>query len=225
MSGRIRVVRTQPRAAGGSAKLPGMPAPLPPGETLLWQGAPCWRLLALRVLHVRKLALYFTALGAGLLFEALRLQTAQAWSMLAGLLLLGSVAIGLLAGFAYLVHRTSRYTITDRRIVLHVGVALSMDINLPFAAVQSAALRLRRDGSGDIPIRLAGPTRMGITLLWPHVRPWRTRNVEPMLRALPDAAAVAQLLARALAASAAQAVPALPQGEPAVSGAALPVAA
>lgn len=203
-----------------------MPAPLPPGETLLWQGAPCWRLLALRVLHVRKLALYFAALGAGLLFEALRRQTAQAWCMLAALLLLGSIAIGLLTGFAYLVQRTSRYTITDRRVVLHVGVALSMDINLPFAAVQSAALRLRRDGSGDIPIRLAGPTRMGVTLLWPHVRPWRMRNVEPMLRALPDAASVAQLLGRALAASAEQAVPARALGEAAcASGAALPVAA
>ncbi len=71
-------------------------------------------------------------------------------------------------------------------------------------------MRLYPDGSGDIPLLLNGPTRMGFTLLWPHVRPWRLRQVQPMLRAVPDAARVATMLSRALAASAGQAAPASP---------------
>jgi hypothetical protein len=35
-------------------------------------------------------------------------------------------------------------------------------------------------------------------LLWPHIRPWRLRTPEPMLRALPDAAVAAAKLSEAL---------------------------
>ena len=35
-------------------------------------------------------------------------------------------------------------------------------------------------------------------LLWPHVRPWRLRAAQPMLRGIPDAAAVAARLAELL---------------------------
>ena len=38
---------------------PGLPSALPPGERILWQGAPDWRSLAVHAFHVRKIALYF----------------------------------------------------------------------------------------------------------------------------------------------------------------------
>ena len=37
----------------------GLPEPLPPGETLLWQGSPRWWSLALDAYRVRALAVYF----------------------------------------------------------------------------------------------------------------------------------------------------------------------
>ncbi len=37
----------------------GLPEPLPPGERILWQGAPDWRTLAVQVMRVRTLAIYF----------------------------------------------------------------------------------------------------------------------------------------------------------------------
>ena len=40
----------------------GLPELLPAGERMLWQGQPSWRALALRVFHVRKIAIYFTAI-------------------------------------------------------------------------------------------------------------------------------------------------------------------
>jgi hypothetical protein len=204
VSAPLRVVRA---GNTGNGRVPhGLPSPLPKGETMLWQGAPSWKNVAFRVLHVRKLMIYFGILSVICLIRSIMLGTQQMWWSLFALLFLGSVAIAMLTTFAYFVARTTVYTITEKRIVLRVGVALSMSLNLPFTMVDSAELRLFPDGSGDIPLLLAGETRVGYVTLWPHARPWRTRRVQPMLRSVPDAARVAGLLARALAATAGQAV-------------------
>lgn len=204
---RLRVVREQShnptRLRAGAVQPPhGLPGPLPPGEAMLWQGAPNWRGIARRVLHVRTLAFYFAGLAAICLARALVLNTAAMWFSLAVLTVLGTVAIALLCVFAVLVARTSIYTLTEQRIVLRIGVALGGSINLPFRAIESADLRLYPDGTGDIALLLDGQTRIGMNTLWPHARPWHTRRVQPMLRAIPDAARVAQLLADAVAATA-----------------------
>ena len=44
--------------------IPGLPAPLPPGETILWQGSPNWEILARRALRVRMVGMYFVILIA-----------------------------------------------------------------------------------------------------------------------------------------------------------------
>lgn len=197
MNAIIRVQRDAQHVRG----LPG--GRLPAGETLLWQGAPEWRSFARRVLHVRGLVIYFALLAAVCIGRAATAEDSlRLWWSLAFLLAGGAIAIGLLAAFAVMVARTTTYTLTDRRIVFRIGVALGMAINLPFAMIDSADCRLYRDGTGDIPLLLSGPTRLGWTTLWPHVRPWRTRRVEPMLRSIPDAALVARMLADGLARSA-----------------------
>jgi hypothetical protein len=43
---------------------PGLPEPLPPGERLLWQGSPDWRVLAREAMHTRMLSVYFAVLLA-----------------------------------------------------------------------------------------------------------------------------------------------------------------
>ena len=42
----------------------GLPEPLPASERILWQASPQWRGVALRVFHVRKLAVYFALILA-----------------------------------------------------------------------------------------------------------------------------------------------------------------
>ena len=201
---RIRVVRdTKERPYG-------LPGPLPEGEAMLWQGAPTARGLARRAMHVRKIAAYFGVLASWCAGSAWLSHTPRLWYSMIALLVLGSIAIGLLALFAWLVARTTVYTLTEKRIVLRVGVALPMSVNLPFSSIDAASVRLYADGTGDIPLLLNGPNRIAITKLWPHVRPWRLRQVQPMLRAIPDAARIGTMLSRALAASAGQAAPAAP---------------
>ncbi len=210
----VKVLRRGEALPGSGGPPPGLPRALPPGETLLWQGAPSWRGLFRRAMHGRKLALYFAALGVWCAVEAVRLHSPRLWYSLVALLVLGAIALSLVALFALLVVRTTVYTVTDRRVVLTIGVALSASINLPFAAIEGASARIYRDGTGDIPLRLAGPTRIGVFQLWPHARPWRMQAVEPMLRAIPDAARVARMLAAGLAESAGQAAPSPLVSEP-----------
>jgi hypothetical protein len=111
---------------------------------------------------------------------------------------LALLGLGLLAVLARLIARTSVYTLTSRRLVLRIGVALPIAFNIPFSKVASADLRLRPDGSGDIPLTLMPGQRLGFVALWPHVRPWRLNQPQPMMRGLADAAGVAELLCRAV---------------------------
>jgi hypothetical protein len=184
--------------------IPGLPENLPPGERLLWQGKPRWQAVAVRVMHVRKVAIYFALLITWGVVEA-RLGGAgwlQSFARSAPLLLvLAAAGVGVLTLLAWLVQRTTIYSITSARVVIRLGIALPMTINLPFSAIESASLRTCGDGTGDLPLSLIPAQKLGYILLWPHVRPWRLARVEPMLRAVADPAHVAQLLSQALQAS------------------------
>ncbi len=196
----------------------GLPGPLPAGERLLWQGAPDRRVLARKVLHIRKLIVYFACIAIWMGCSKIAQGTPLGEAALKTLfvLLVGAVPVGLVAVYSWLVARNTIYTITNRRVALHIGLALPVTINLPFAQIASADLSRRADGSGDLSVTLNGHNRFAYIVLWPHARPWRFAPARPTLRALPDALAVAQLLARALAASADMAAPVL-QGAPAAT--------
>jgi hypothetical protein len=178
----------------------GLPEVLPPGEFIRWQGQPDWRDLALSMFHVRKLAVYFLAILAirlGLQFQEGALVPGALSSALA-LLSLSVIAIALLILLAWLMARATSYTITNKRLVIRSGVAVSLAVNLPFEHVVSADFRERKNGFGDIPVLFDEETRPSWIILWPHVRPWHFGRVQPMLRSLPNAARAAEVLASAL---------------------------
>lgn len=175
--------------------LPGLPQALPEGEKLLWQGAPCWRRLARRAFFVRGVALYFLALVVWKIAEGGA--TAETAAGALWLVAAGAAAIGLLSLYAWLIARTTVYTITSARIVMRFGVALPMTVNIPFRIIEGAAASTARDGSGDIALTLSGDNRVSYVALWPHARRWRFSRPEPALRALTDVRAVGRLLAKA----------------------------
>lgn len=182
--------------------IPGLPAHPPEGETILWQGGPDWRGLAWRAFHLREVAFYFAALVVAQPVLALIQGTPVAATLLpmTWIALAGSVACGVLGTLAWLAARGTVYTITSRRLVMRFGIALPMTINLPFALVAGAGLKLRRSGSGDIPVALVPGERVSYIVMWPHARPWRLARPEPMLRELHEAERAADILARALSA-------------------------
>jgi hypothetical protein len=192
--------------------LEGLPGPLPPGERVLWQGRPCSQTLARRAFQVRKLAVYFALLLVWYLASALTSGEDARTAMLATLRMTGIalVPLALVYAYSWATSRSTTYTITDRRLVMSIGIALPMTINLPFSKVVSAAVEMFHGGHGSIVLTLTPTDRLAYLMLWPHARPWRMARAEPMLRGIPDAARVSQTLARALAASAGVSVQAVP---------------
>ena len=179
----------------------GLPELLPAGETMLWQGSPLWTGLAVRAYHLRMVIAYFILL---LLWRTVvAWQAGEGWAEAGpGLALWGlfaTIALGILALFAYLAAKTAVYTITSKRVVMRIGIVLTVSFNLPFTSIAAAGLRTYRDGSGDITLTLADGNKIAWPHLWPHVRPWMIKQPEPMLRSIPDAAAVAEVLRRAVA--------------------------
>lgn len=180
---------------------PGLPEMLPRGERIVWQGVPDWRLLAVQAFHVRAIAIYFAVLlgwrAANVLYDGGGAM--QALLSIAVLAPLALLALALLTMLAWLSSRTTVYTLTNRRIVMRVGIVLSITFNLPLRQLESAALRPIQGSFGDIALVLAPGERIAYLHLWPHVRPWQLRRTQPMLRCVADAAQVGQLLSQAVA--------------------------
>ena len=186
--------------------IPGLPAELPPGETLLWQGRPSWWALARRAMRVVPVGAYFIVLaawrGAAVLAEGHGWDGALRNASL--LLLLGALAVGVLTLLAWLSARATVYSITSARVLIRHGIALPMSLNLPLSKLHSASLRTHADGTGEIALELLRGERIGYFLTWPHVRPFRYLQPQPSLRAVAGATRAAEALEQALLASAAQ---------------------
>jgi len=181
----------------------GLPEELPDGERILWQGAPNWWGLAKDVFHVRMIAGYFVLLMLWRYGVHVAENGHASGALLSAISLLPFVGagLGLLSLLSILSARTSVYTITNRRVVMRIGVALPTTFNFPFAAIQSVDLAVRAGGRGDIPLSLMGPDRVPYLALWPHVRPWRLRSPSPMLRSIPNVQQVGGLLSSSLSAA------------------------
>lgn len=182
----------------------GLPERLPAGEHMIWQGAPDSWSLACRAFHVRKVAIYFAVMLVWRVGSSVSDGQAFLESTVsaAPLLAFAIAATAVLLLLAWLTARATVYTVTSRRLVLRIGIALPMSINIPFRMVESAAVKPFADGTGSIALRLQPPDRVAFLALWPHCRPWHVARPEPMLRCVPNAASVAQMLSRALAAAA-----------------------
>ena len=176
----------------------GLPERLPEDETILWQGQPDWWALARESLAFNWVAGYFIVLFLWRMIAASDtmpvLQAAVASSFF---LVLGAVVCALLLFTAFIQARAAAYTVTNKRVTLRIGAALSMTLNLPYTWIGNARLDLRKSGSGTIAFELMGTTRFSYLLCWPHVRPWRMARTEPAFRCIPDAAKVARLIADA----------------------------
>jgi len=137
---------------------PGLPSALPPGERIVWQGAPDWRSLAVHAFHVRKAALYFAVM---LGVQALNLvDTASAvdwkpWWVAASLY---ALALALLAGTAWLSARSTLYTLTNKRVVMRIGIVLTLTFNLPFKRIAGAALKPMPAAEATLPWRCTPKT-------------------------------------------------------------------
>jgi hypothetical protein len=194
-------------------RIAGIAFPLPPGERIRWQGAPSVRSLARHTFHARKVAGYFAVLAIWRVLvmvydgrPAPDVAGAAAW-----LMVLGAAAVGVSWLLAKWCASTTIYAITDRRVVMKIGMVVSSTINVPFRQIHRADWRGFSDGTGDIVLAVPPMDAPPYWHMWPHARPWRWARTEPALRSVPEAAHIAALLQEAaMTVSAQAAVPAEP---------------
>ncbi len=179
------------------------PVRLGPDERIVWQDGPGFRPLALRLYRVRWVALYGAGLTLADMVQA-RLHALGSWgavhaavpglvTMAAALMIFCLLALGSA--------RTTRYTVTDRRVIMQCGLALPATLSMPLHRIAEVAVRVRADGAGDITLRPHAGAALTYAKLWPFVRPWRFGAPEPMLREVPGAGYVATVLSRMVAAA------------------------
>jgi hypothetical protein len=177
---------------------PGLPEPLPKGEEMLWQGRPdAWR-LAVESLALKWVIGYFVLLALWRVGSALADHSAGvAFASLVPIAVLGVAATGILYGFCWLQARQAVYTVTTARVILKVGAALPVTLQMPYSRIENIALDLRKTGHGTIAFEPArdGGDQLSYLVLWPHVRPWHARLPQPAFRCIPEAQTIAHLLA------------------------------
>jgi hypothetical protein len=196
----------------------GLPGVLPKDESIVWQGSPDWRVLARGVFHTRLVAGWFVLV-------ALAAFVAGGTGLTGAIvtLLVASLGLGLLALLAWAQARSTVYTLTQKRIVMRFGVALPKCVNLPLALIASANVRPSGDQC-DIAFVINGRFPLGWLQMWPHVRPWKVADPQPMLRAV--SASMVPILAETLAnADPSLHRPVAAQAEAAATGTAMSVAA
>lgn len=176
----------------------GLPEALPEDEHILWQGSPDpWR-LAVEALSLKWVAFYFAVLTIWRVgVSSTLVPVSEAWMHGVPFVLTGIVACLVLYGLATIQARSAVYTLTNKRVGMRIGAALTMTLNLPYTQIGTAQLDARKGGTGTLTFELIGQTRFSYLMTWPHVRPWAMTRTQPALRCIPDAQTVAAIFAAA----------------------------
>jgi len=182
-----------------------LPAALPEGEQLLWQGRPSARGLARQNFHVLGVGLYFLAL---LIWRTLSVAAEPGNGLAEGLSAASVLVMPFLAAEAVLLllawgyARSTIYSLTSARLAIRSGLAVPVTTTIAFELVEGAALKRHGKGLGDLCFTVRESERPSWAMLWPSVRPWRWRHPEPSFRCVPNGEAVASKVKAALEKSA-----------------------
>ncbi|MBS3979041.1 MAG: PH domain-containing protein [Rhodobacteraceae bacterium] len=177
---------------------PGLPKPLPEGETLLWQGSPDSAALAREAFKANWVLGYLLVIAvwrASVAFAdggfALSVAVFLPYLVLAG------AGYGIVRLLARASAKAAIYSITTHRVILRIGAALQVTWTVPFTKVAAASLATRPTGTGTVALELVDGQHISWLALWPHLRPGFAKKVQPAFRCIPDAARVARILSDA----------------------------
>tara|TARA_Y100001968_G_scaffold251674_1_gene236893 strand:- start:146 stop:1354 length:1209 start_codon:yes stop_codon:yes gene_type:complete len=193
---------------------PGLPGRLPENEHVIWQGVPHWRNFARNVFYSRIVVAYFGIVM--LVLMGISILDGGDWREAAKaaipVIFFALITIGILSILAWIGARATIYTVTNRRVVMRIGAAFSKSVDIPFKVIESVQLKSSPAGLGNISIKLKVGNSIPYFFIWPHARPWRFRDAEPMLRAVDDVEAIAKILVEQLEAGKNQNLDELRQG-------------
>jgi hypothetical protein len=172
----------------------GLPEKLPQGEVILWQGSPNWVSLAVEAFHLRALGIYFSIM---LLLQASYLTAESEEFNLSQLLLTTTMillTLSAIALWAWMSANASMYTITNKRVVIRLGIVFSLTFNFPLKKIIAANELHRKNGTTDLSLILHQEDHIAWLHLWPHVRPWEINHPEPTLRCIRNGVVCGEIL-------------------------------
>ena len=176
----------------------GLPERPPEGEVILWQGQPNWLRLTVESLNVWWILGYFIFLFVWRFISVSDLMPLnQAVLVSLPFLALAMIVPLLLLLVGYIQAKATVYTITNKRVVMRIGAALTVTINLPFTEIENAAIASSSKNFGSIAIDTKQDAKFSFLVLWPHARAWHFKKPQPSLRCIPNAAEVAEILSNA----------------------------
>ena len=176
----------------------GLPELLPKGEVILWQGRPNWLRLTIESLNLWWVIGYFGLLAAWRFLSVIDyMPFGTSISASIPFLFVAAFVGLLLCGVGYIQAKETLYTITNRRVVMRIGAALTLTLNLPFTKIDNAAVAKKRGGFGNIAFETSGDTKFSYFVLWPHARSWYFGKPQPTLKCIPDIETVSSILGEA----------------------------
>lgn len=177
----------------------GLPERLPQGERIVWQASPDTATLAREAFHIRKLAVYFAVLLVARAVPELSAGNG-AWAALVSLKWLAPLSLLAMLSvwsLAAMTSRTTVYTLTNKRLVMRLGIVLTVTFNIPLRKIVSADAREHARGFGDISVMLSKEDHIAWVHLWPSVRPWHLARPQPTVRCVANGQALASKLREA----------------------------
>ena len=176
----------------------GLPERPPEGEVILWQGQPNWLRLTVESLNVWWILGYFIFLFVWRFISVSELMPLnQAVLVSLPFLALAMIVTLLLMLVGYIQAKATVYTITNKRVVMRIGAALTVTLNLPFTEIENAAIASSSKNFGSIAIDTKQDAKFSFLVLWPHARAWHFKMPQPSLKCIPNAAEVAEILSNA----------------------------
>lgn len=176
----------------------GLPEALPEDEHILWQGSPTTMKLAREGFKMNWIIGYFAVLAiwrVGVSSTMMPLNEAALHAVPFALICAAVCLI--LIGLAWVQAKATVYTLTNKRVAMRIGAALTLTLNLPYVRIGSASLDVKRSGHGTIAFELLDDTKFSYLMTWPNVRPWHFAKTQPALRCIADAEKVAAIFAEA----------------------------
>lgn len=176
----------------------GLPELPPRGEVILWQGRPNWFRLTVESLNLWWVVAYFAVLTVWRFITVIDiLSFERAIIMTLPFVIMTLIVVLLLMLVGFIQARATVYTITNRRVAMRIGAALTVTLNIPYTQIENAAVSVGKADCGNIALETKGASKFSYLVLWPHIRSWKISKPEPTLRAILDVQSVAQILAKA----------------------------
>ena len=172
---------------------------IPEGESILWKGKPSFWGFSWYFFGLKLLAFYLIVLSV--VFAARLTVTDFFTAFLVDFLpflLSGILTSCILMALAKIQSQSSVYIITENRVIIKSGAALSFLISMPFKKIKAVNLQKRKGSLGTISFELNSGKRVPYISCWPSVRPWRFKNTEPAFSCIENVDEVATILRKSV---------------------------